>query len=88
MRKQQPEMPIEVAEWQVQQMAQHRTTHEARLLGAFARVKSLDELRELDAAELLARATIVGSATPPTERWATKSSGREKARPPGAGPSL
>jgi hypothetical protein len=62
MRKQRPELPIEMAEWQVHQMVQHRTTHEARLFRGFAGVKSLDELRELDAVELLARATIVGRA--------------------------
>ncbi len=49
-------MPIEVAEWQLQQMMHHQANHEADLLRSFARVTSLDELRSLDAAELLARA--------------------------------
>jgi hypothetical protein len=58
LRQHQPEMPLEAAEWQVSQMAQHRDTHSAVLLRKFAGVRSVEELRKLDASELLTRALL------------------------------
>lgn len=51
-----PHMPREVAEWRVKEMERDRARHEDRLLAQFADVDSLADLKELEPAQLLARA--------------------------------
>jgi len=64
LRRHSPEMPLEVAEYQVREMEQRRANHETALLARFPDTRSLNELESLSPMELLDRRLRSLSAGP------------------------